>query len=197
MRAQHRRDAALVRRIAERPEQSDPDRLHALRLESGDRRLHVLGPQGRDLSARHVDAFAHLVDDPSRHERRRAARGEVVPDAVPADAGDDERVAEPPRRDEAGARALSLDDEVPRVRRPVGELRRAREQSAPVAARGLRESIEAAAKPRDGIALVGERLHLKRRAVRPHEHAVGERAADVDADEPISSGQESNRYTFR
>ena len=82
-----------------------------------------------------------------------------------------EEVLEPRRRDERGLRAGSFEERVRGDRRPVGEPLHGGRAHRP---RGREHRLR----------LIGLRRHLRRREpVTVQEHGVGERPADVDAED--------------
>ena len=155
-------------------------RLDAAPLQILDGGANLVGVDGlRDLTAR-GRTTTHLTNVPDVDERLR-----LVPDDPAGDgaggprAGDLEDVPETLRHQEADARALALEHRVRRDRRAV--------QHGPD-----RTGIDSGAFDRledpahDALGRVARRRHLGQHrwaAVEGHEQDVGERSADVDADE--------------
>ena len=177
--------APLVGRVGVGVQEADDHRLHALRLEAlgGGTRLGLV-ERGQRL-ARVERPFGRLQAQMPRHQRlvgrheHVVHRGAHVLEAAP----DLDDVAEAARRDHPGPGAVAVDERVGGEGRAVDDaldLAHERAQVGVAVARGgLGQRVEEALR---GVARRGVALELAQRARLVHDEAVGERAADVDAD---------------
>ena len=189
--AQSRGQAALVLGVEEAPQQADGDGVDA-------RLAHLLDGEGDlvvgqldDHTALVVDALAHAEDEPALDQRRVGHRQAVEvrdlalaePGALLDDLADRERVLVADRRQVRGRRAVALDHRVRGHGRPVDEALGAGQHDGGVDAEPLGRRVHGA---QDAP---GQVLALRRRLRRDDavaldvvDHAVRERAADVDCD---------------
>src|SRR6185503_13073232 len=175
---------------AERPQEADRDRLYALAEQLADRGLGFLLVELDHDFAEAVDALGDAADQALRHDRRGLGGlrkmhhlADVAPAVAARAAHDVDRVLVAARGDEADPGAALLDD-------GVGAHGRAVRQEGDIAA-------ELAELEAERLGARAERVHHAAREVRRrrghlggeelagavHDRAVGERAADVDADQ--------------
>ena len=180
----------LVRGIPERPEKADGDRLHPLGEQAADRRLGLCFVQRNDDFAEAIHPLGDAADQALRDDRRGLRGfGEMhhladVAAAVAARAAHDvDRVLVPLGGDETDLRAALLDD-------GVGADRGAVRQERDVAAEPVQRNAERLRAGAEGVEHAAREVGRRRgnlggqqlaRAV--DDGAVGERSADVDADE--------------
>ena len=173
--AQHLRDGPLVQRVRIGVQQADGDALHALARERLHQWAELAEVDRREDRPVGPHALGHLEPEPARHERRGLGRHVDVVEMRPVHARDLEHVAEAAGRDQSHDRAPAFDDRVGDHGGAVGE-RAGRtggrlERTEPVDHAGGRMR-----RRRGDLA----RVQPSRRLTR---HDVGERAADVDADD--------------
>ena len=183
---------ALVGGVAKRPHERDGDRLEVLARQQ---RAHRLAGGVVVHRGEHLAVHRHPLDDlrgaPARHERYRLVGAVhavhlVDRDArrAPGAAHHQESVVVALRGEQADARSLALHHQVRADRRAVREPVGLGEHVAGGNARLAREQLEALDHPvHRGGAVRRRRLGVKDAALVIHRHAVGERAADVDAEE--------------
>ena len=170
-------DHQFVRRIGERVDQADRDRLDVLGEQRVDDALGIGGIERAFDIALVVDALVHDLAQIALDQRQRLGPGQVVEPRHPQGA-DLQHVAEALGGDQADARALALED---RVRRDGGAVADFLDRGARQSGLGkqLGEAVD------DGARIVVDaRRHLlgMDRAVRAEDDDVGEGAADIDTD---------------
>ncbi len=159
-------------------QEADRDSLDLLRLEGEHGRFQrrlVERPQRRAFRA---DALVDLGAALARNQRRGLAHVVVV-DGWPGLAPEFQHVAEPLGRQQAGARAPALDDDVGRDGRAMAEIADLRAVDAGIGHELPQPGLDGLG----GIARRGGHLEEADRAViLVHQDEVGERATDVDTD---------------
>ena len=181
----------LVRRVGVGVEQADGDRLDALVEQAAHRALGVSGLQRLADVSSGVDPLVHRDPQMARHQDRRLLPGHVVEPRHPKRA-DLEHVAEALGRDQAGARALALEDRVRGHGGAVADLLHLGRRGADLLEHGREPEHDGARIVVDGR---GDLLGVEP-AVGPQHHDVGEGAADVHAD-PGPSHRTGSAWTSR
>ncbi len=186
----HLLHALFVPRKLERPEKTHGDGLDAGFDQALDRGLGFGLVQRNDHLAEAVDALRHALDQALGHDRHRLlAGGEVnhLGDIARGDAAraahDVDRVLVAPRRDQADARAFSLDQRVRADRGAVGEHRDLAAELFEREAEPLGRHAHRGEHALGEIGWGGRGFRRGDVAVTIEDHAIGESAADVHSDQ--------------
>jgi hypothetical protein len=179
-----------MRRIDERPQQADRERLNSGRSQLVDRGLRASDIEGYEHLAGLVHALGDGANELRRHNGRRRLHQvrhvDLLPLGEPRDllahAADGDGLLMALRHDEAGANAAALGQSVSAHRRAVHKGNRALEERGyrrVQAGGGSGQTIHDA----DGrIRFGGQRFGKKAESFVSLQHAVGEGAADVHSD---------------
>ena len=173
-------DSELVRRIHDRPDQADRDRLDVEHAAALDRLEHAPVVEWHEDVALRVDALADLEGQMARHvgcPELELAEGLELPSLA-----EQQDVGKALGGEKGGARRLPLDDGVGRARRPVREdvgsgekLGDGQPELRGEAGQGLLDALERSPE-------VGRRLGQVQHAVRVRDDDVREGPAGVDRD---------------
>ncbi len=188
-------DALLVRRIAERPQQSHRKRLGAGVDQIAHRGANAVLVERNQHVAGLIDALAHFADQAARHDRDRIAPPAVMAEVFNRNAGGEthqtlqrERVAKAARRNQPGGCAGAFDQR-------VGRLRGAMAEGADAAEQIFRAQSAAAGGDGDGVeyaffqfAGCGGGLGGTYIPVLVHQDEIGKRAADIDTKIHVRNG---------
>ncbi len=188
--ADHLLHTQFVPGLLERPQEANSDRFDVLPDEAPDRVLGLGFIERHHDFAEAVDALGQALDETLRHDRHRLPALGKVHDLADVARGHSARAAHnvdgilvAARRDQADARSFSLEERIRADGRSVSEHR----DVAAEPFEGKTQAIGRQAHRREHA--LGEILRRRRRfgrgnpAAAVERNAVGEGAADVDADQ--------------